>query len=375
MFLIVTLVLRVTYINMTGGDPYNHMEGGLDTYGYEALAVTYQYSSYADYLSYLTRYIKFGIDDFGFTTVMWCLMTTIHDIVVVRYLLLIINALFVSSSAVMIFKLCHQCLFIDRKLAMFAAYAYGLFPFLMFSSSVGLKENTFMYLCVSAWYYMYRWKKNPSVLRLLVAQIFLWSTILFRTGVTLIYLVSFIVLAYCNEWNKKKAVKLGLVAGGLMLGFMPVIIALFGQDIQFIMRVTEGRLGGATDNLQFGYLVQVISGLMGPFPNFSHYDLGGMIHASGLVLKVLLAFYLYYGFYISIKRYEYMFFPFMTCVLASFVMYVVCGIALDMRYQITAFPAFILIAAKGLQVYKGKKLYFQLYVLLIIVVIFYYQLR
>lgn len=368
-FLILTSVLRYVFWNYTNS-PYNNFKS-VDVYTYEGNAIRFQDN---DYISFLLG-THLNIDDIGYSSVVYFLHVIFCNTDIVRIVLLLLNTVAIVVSLKYVYLIC-RLIDIDKRIAMSTAVFYGIFPFLIVNSTIGLKENIFCLLIVCAFYYMYTFKERKSFKSFILSMLFVCSTFLFRSAIALMLLLLYIPFLYCNENNRKRSIYWGIIGGILGTIILPFLIANFtATTMDHVSQVTAARIQKAGSSTTIQWLVQTLSSLFGPFPNFIRMAQYGILHNSGLFVKTLFGFFTIAGIYNVFKKLDYKLYPIVLYLFMGYTMLILSGVSLDMRYHVTFFVAFVILMAKGLQEYEGRTLWFYAYALGDILLIILYNVR
>lgn len=373
-FLAFSLLLRYTFIECTG-DAYANIIGN-DSYKYERNALRFIDKDYMTFVKGIINRGPMNIDDLGYSSIIYFITRFFQDINWARNAVLLLNSLAITYSSYFIYRLC-TILNLSDRLALSAAIIYGLFPFFYVSSAVGLKENIFCFLIIGSFYYMYKYKQKRVFTAFLSSCIFILLTFFFRSAITLMLIFSYIPLLYCNQYNRKKSIYIGILCGGILISLLPIIVLEFtGISMEHVSRVTEARLTRTGESKITQWLIQILSSTIGPFPNFTRAAQYGIYHNSGLLLKCFLSFFTYIGAYQALKKLEYQFYPIILFLLMGYSMLVLSGVALDMRYHVTFLFAFMIMAIKGIQEYiPNNKYLLYPYTICCILIITFYNIR
>lgn len=370
-FGLLSFVLRYVFIEYTG-DSYNNTNN-CDAYTYEIFTLRGQGVDYFTFLKVVLW--KFDVDDMGYSTISYFAHSFSNEVTVGRILLLLLNVLAISISAVYIYKIC-QYVQIEKRLSMVFAAFYGCFPFFIVSSAMGLKENSFCFIIVAALYYMFKYQNSRRLVWLLWALLFVFLTFFFRKAVTLMLSLTFVPLICCNDNNKKKSIYWGIAGVLFVGGILPTLILNFtGISMEHVSRVTEARLQGIGGSVIQQWMSQFLGAFLGPFPNFTRTVSYGILHNSGLLLKCIMGYFTYTGIYQVFKQLDYKLYPIVAYLLMGYMMLIMSGVALDMRYHVTFFPAVVILAANGMQYapHSIKSLF--VYYFVLIGIIMFYNLR
>ena len=372
-FFIMSFILRSIFIIYTG-DPYANTEG-CDSYKYETQAMLFANESYGNFLRGILSNGSMNVDDIGYSTIVFVINNFFSDLAWTRSFVIFLNAIAITSSSYLMYRLLLN-LGIEQKLALFGTCIYGFFPFFFVSSAMGLKENIFCFLIIASFYYMYRFKRKKTIVSFMASCLFISLTFFFRSVITLMLILSYIALLCSNKYNRKRIIFIATIAGGLLLCILPAVILSFtGISMELVARVTESRLARTSDSVSMQWLIQILASIIGPFPNFTRTAQYGIYHASGLLLKCFLGFFACVGVWGILRKLDYSFYPVVLYMLMGCLMLIMSGVALDMRYHVTFFFAFVVLMIKGFQMYAYKKYLYYLYIALSMSVVCFYNLR
>ncbi|MBP3455560.1 MAG: glycosyltransferase family 39 protein [Alistipes sp.] len=373
-FTFISFLLRYLFWEYTG-DPFADTIG-CDSYRYERYAL--QLKDY-DFIDYIRRVLKLPaskIDDLGYTSVVYLTTKWFGDIGVARNVILVINVFAITVSTYLIYKLC-ILLNISRNIASFSAAVYGMFPFFVVFSAMGLKENIFCLMITASLYYMYKYKNDKRFSSLLAAVVFIASTYLFRFAVCLMLCVVFIASLYVNEHNRKSVWIVVLVACAIGVAFLEVIIYNFSNiEMEYIYVTAEKRMEESVGLGTTGWLIESVAAAFGPFPNFTYAVQYGIYHSAGLLLKsIFLNLFACAGIVYVIKRFDYRYYPLVLYLIMGIFMLLGTGFSLDMRFHVTFFPALMVLVAYALDTVKIRNVILWGYCACMCVVIALYNLR
>jgi len=373
--LLFSLVLRCLFLDYTN-DPYEGT-ASCDIYTYERLALKGLDKNFFDYMGSLltSQGISIKIDDLGFISVMVLFYKTFADISFVRILFLVINATLITVSSFKILKICNL-LSIDKEISNYASILYGIFPFWFVSSSMGLKENLFCFLIVSALYNIYLFKETNRVRDFLTAFIFISFTYFFRSIICLFLFIIFVLYMYCNEKNKKTIILLSSIGAIIGIIFINVIVLKFtGYSMDVVSATTASRMNRSVGSGFFGWLTQLFAAFYGPFPNFTRMGQYGFYYSSGLLFKSIISLFVNVGLFSIVKNLEWRLYPLVFFLLMGYFMIIISGVSLDIRYHITFFAPFVIIFAYVFEQISLRLSLINLHTCMIILLVLLYNLR
>lgn len=367
--LVFSVVLRMLFWDYAD-DPYDGIVG--DNRSYEMLAIKSVGISYKEF--YMKVISRFNYDDLGFYSILYFLHNLFRDVEFVRNLMLIINALALTLSTYGMYKLSLLIGF-DLETSNNIAVFYGLFPFWILFSVIGLKEIIFCTLIVAALFSIYRYKENKTLANLCLVMLFLASTYLFRFAVALMLILLFVFTTLVNENNKKRILLL-LFLGSIVFFICAnvILVAFAGFSLDDVVTTSTNRMSGSTGTGMLGWFLQVLSALIGPFPNFLKTAGWGIYYSSGLLLKSLTSIFVLLGCIRIIKNLEMYLYPILLYFIMGIAMLVISSVAFDMRYHITFFPAYVILLFYGFDKIKSYTSYI-LFTLVVVTIIVAYNLR
>jgi hypothetical protein len=171
--------------------------------------------------------------------------------------------------------------------------------------------------------------------------------------------MSFAVLLVTNNKNKKK-ILIGIVFS-LFISFLSLFI-LFGRlfsylGVDFVQYLVSAniRILRTVDNTLLAWLVQIIAGFFGPFPNFNRINDFEIMETGGVFLKVIISLLLWMGVLMIVKRFNYKYYPIVVYVVVNLLVVLLYGKTLDMRYQLVCLPLMLPVIAYAFQD-AGKKI-------------------
>lgn len=367
--LVFSVILRIIFWDYAD-DLYDGITG--DNRSYEMLAIKSVGITYKEFcMKVISRY---NFDDLGFYSILYFLYDFFRDIDFVRNLMLIINALALAMSTYGMYKLSLLIGF-DFETSNNIAVFYGLFPFWILFSVIGFKENIFCSLIVAALFSIYRYKENKTLVNLCLVILFIASTYLFRFAIALMLILLFVFTTMVNENNRKRILVLSFLGSIVFFICANVILVTFaGVSLDDVEATSSNRMSGSTGTGIFGWILQVLSALIGPFPNFLKTAGFGIYYSSGLLLKSLTSIFVLVGCVRIIKNLELYLYPILLYLIMGVAMLVISSVAFDMRYHITFFPAYVILLFYGFDKIKYYTSYI-LFTLVAVTIIVAYNLR
>lgn len=363
--IVFSIVLRISFYEYYD-KPFGE---AVDSYEYDSIGRKYSSLSIR---SFWTDYSDiYNLDDFGFSSFV-IVVYKIFGSDLGREVLLIINSLCTTFTSFLLYKIC-KYFNLGVYYARVGSAIWGFFPFIFVTSSVGLKENIFCTLIVCSIFYIQKFKICSTREYLFKALIFIFSTFFFRFVISLMLLIYFIINIISNSQNSKR-VLIFIVASSLLAIFLGAFLieAITGISMDEVVAIAEYR-SGMMDSAVSGQSIQLISAFFGPFPNFTRYVQYGIYHSAGLLFKDILSIFCLLGILTTFKNFNYRFYGICFYYIMGILMLVVGGVALDMRYAITFFPAFIILTILGIRNFKMTQLSYIFDFGIFLLILFYNQ--
>lgn len=247
--LVLSVCLRLVFISydkvsIFGNDPNN------DAINYFRYALLENYKTIGEYKYFLENNYWGNIDDFGYTFYLFF----IHKVMsqdIALWLVIIFNAFLIAFSAKFLYKTCelYNKNRSDDTNSRIIATLFSTFTFFVDISATGRKEDLFMFFIAGAFYYMVKYQRTRKMTDLFWFGLFGGFTIFFRTAVTFIIVVSFILGTYVKERNKK--LYTFILLGAAFLGLIMINIVaekVLGKSMDDIYNIAESRYNSAGNN-------------------------------------------------------------------------------------------------------------------------------
>ena len=377
-FVFIYSLIAATLIRIISWDNLNEpFLGGVDsiTYDHYGNLITQKTLSLSSYFNKI-REDGFGIDDLGMPAILYPVYGLFGPGKLSQNFLILLNAFAITGCAWRMDGIL-KYFQIQRKVRKFSLAVFAFLPFLSLTAGVGLKENFFLYIIMSGFYYMFRYKVTKDKKYFIYAFLLSLCTFFFRLATCAMMILSFFICLISNDKNGKYIMKLlgfGSLIGFFLLSF--ILLTLFGRNLEAFIAIAEYRTGQVSEGV--GSIGQWIIGFLaiffGPFANFSQLSEYAIVHSSGVLLKSVLGFPIIMGIIYYTKNFSYKFFPLLVYFILNSLMVVLVGVSLDMRYQIPFYPMVIPYAAKFIQD-KSFSQTFYYYILLLFLLIWFYNLR
>lgn len=347
------------------------------TYDYFATCSVSKQMSLSTYFEYIFNTTNLSVDDLGMTFILYIIYNIFGDSIWGQNIMLLLNSIVITIYSIKLNKIMGYY-GIQKKVRHFCLAAFTCFPFLSLTAAVGMKENFFVFFIVLTFYYLTKYKHTGNRSNLNKALVFLFFTLFFRLAIFAILIITTFVLLISDNEKKKKTILYTLIISSI-IGFMSlnfILEIIYGINLNQVLATTEYRsesmkssMGGNTQ-----WLVNVLSVFCGPFPNFNRVGQYAIVHSSGLMMKLMFNFYMIVGLGTIVLKYQNKQYHMLAYFLLNFVMLVLAGVALDMRYQITLYPIMMPLIAISLQEFNNQKI-FWIYLLFITSIVFFYNNR
>ena len=296
------------------------------------------------------------------------------------WLVIVLNAFLIACSAKFLYKTCefYNKNRSDDTNSRIIATIFSTFTFFIDTSATGRKEDLFMFFIAGAFYYMVKYQRTRKMTDLFWFGLFGGFTIFFRTAVTFIIVVSFILGVYVKERNKK--LYTFILLGAAFLGpIMINIIAekVLGKSMDEIYNIAESRYNSAGNNSYGKKMGDIAASIVGPFPNYTYFK-DTLFFSYSSLLKMLLNLPVCATIFWVIKNMKIEFYSVASSVVLGVVMLALTGTGLDLRYHIPFFVPFLLVFAVFLNfdiVFPKKQVAKVLYMLMCLFLIYLYNQR
>lgn len=352
--------------------------GGIDSQTYDWLAnfgVSRGFS-YSKYLTYL-RHNDLNVDDWGMPSIVYWTYRVFGSGRFGQDMLIVVNAIAITTAAYLIDNLL-KSFGTEQQTRFFCLAVYGCFPFLSLTAAVGLKENFFCLLIIGAFCQLQRYSKTRRICHLTLAGVFIVGCLFFRVATFAMLIVSVLVSLISKESNKKLV--LNLIIIGCLIGVMGLSVVLrylYGREIDAVLATTGSRTESGVDAIgSVGmWAIQGLSLIFGPYANFAKMSEYAIVHSSGVLLKGVMGFPIIAGILYCIRHLQWRYYAIMAYLILHSIMIVLAGVALDMRYQITAYPLTLPFVAQYVQRNGNNKIYYIGYIGVLFLLMWFYNKR
>lgn len=347
--------------------------GGIDSYTYDSFGQD-AFKNNLDYATFTQLILEkgFDIDDLGMAFFIY-LSYKVFGVFGGQNFLIILNAFAITGCAWRLNYIL-EYFNINYKIKKFCVAIYAFLPFLTLTAGVGLKENFFVFVILSSFYFMFKFKEYKNKRYFLYSGLFIFASFFFRIVICAILIITYLVLFLTNEKNKKLFLKLIFI--GFIGGFFAIDLILhllYGISLEQITSGTESRTTNVDQSIGSGgkWFLQIVALFLGPFANFAKFSNYSSPDSTGTLMKGILGFPLLIGLFYSIKNYDLKSYPLLTYFIANATMLVFIARCLDFRYQIVLYPLTLPFIAQALQTKKLNKLFYTYCVFLFIILGFY----
>jgi len=299
-------------------------------------------------------------DDWGLPVIFWLAFSIAKEEYISQCLLIVLMASAVTFTVYYLYKLMLE-FNIKKNYALFFSAVYGLFPYTFIDVTMQGKNAVFCLFIVLSFYYMYRFKRKKRITTLIECLTCMFCSYFFRSITPMIMALSFLVLLMSNNKNRKTMILFILIS--FILGFLAmfslfqVLFGYYGRTfVSLLQRFNERQLEKFGSG-HFGWFIQILAALFGPFPNFNRTEYFMIMTNSGILYKMILSLPLWVGVWRLIKNFNYKYYPIIVYILLNSVVIAMYGKTLELRYQMPYFPLMLPVIAYTIQNWKWKLTY------------------
>jgi len=317
------------------GDTYIFSK--VDAFKYEKHSLKMASLPLKDAFKYISRVWRYG--DWGAPF----MMSTILRIIPSKVFLNFVYILFGSIGSIYLF--CLGRFFMDKKWAFIMSFSFYSSSFALYFHGTFLKESFFMILVVGMIYHFYKFISTNFLLHIIIFLLYSISIIYFRAAVVFFFWAA--ILIHFLFSNKRKITSIIVIISAII-----IMMLLSTYIIEEYNRYTlEGdydrvRIYGFTnETIGFGYFVNWVSSLFGPFPSIiSEKSHRVVLYSSGLLLKVFLSFPMWLGIFKAFKKKESFLYPIIFFTLIETFILGFLNKSFELRLGLPHYQAFFLIS-------------------------------
>ncbi len=235
-----------------------------------------------------------------------------------------------------------------NKYAFISALTFSISSFFIWFNSSGLKESVMIFLIIQCFLNYYNFIKLQEPKHIVYLILFLLSLMLFRPAVMFL-IIGAMTLGFLLSRRKNAAgIFLGIVFFALIAIAESYITTVLNKfllgDINYMIEVKESD-GMIKGGVGFTYLVNIIAGLIGPFPTILPNEKTILsIFAPGLIFKILISISFIFGIIYIFRKKKALYYPLAIFVLLEIVSLVYIFEALELRKSLPHFPFIYLIS-------------------------------
>ena len=322
-----------------------------------------------------------GFDDLGFPTIIWF---AYHYFSSYGYcMLLAINILVITFGSNLLYKF--SSFFVPEQYCKLIALLWGTMPFAITTATGGLKENIFAFLVLCTFYSFHVYYKNRHLVSFIIGIIFSFVLFFFRLSLGFAAVLCAIVYLCISTNFVRKNIKV-IINTSLLISILvfPVVMSFMAQqrgvsDSRFITSVAQME---EADSGIFGFFINALSAVIGPFPNYIASDEIKAnyitIYSFSPFLKMILSLYFLKAIWFTYKYKVYDNISIIVYVLTNILMLVVAFFGLNIRLHWPVMPLYFIISVWGYYTtcknnrsFRSSKFYFVLMFILIVI----YNLR
>lgn len=374
--LLTSIILRVFNI-LNFQNPLGYRPN--DALFYHNLGIKFANQDTSSLFAYIDI-LGFQNDDKGFPFIVR-LIYSIFGMMYGIQALLIFNIFVVTISVYFLYKLALN--FISEKYACYISFIWGVLPFSVYTSSVGLKENILSLIIVASMYFLYKCQTSFSFSNITLFLFFSIMTLYFRTALFYMLLGSFLFMILIKySYIIRRYIKIFIIVFGIIsMSSLPLLVDKIGSDRGGVSyeTITNGTKEIHEKNGK-GLIPQAtvfIAAVIGPFPSFvSTPEKNNYITLYNFTAfyKMIISFFFLCAIYWIYKFNITKFYPLLLFTIMHMLMLILTSYSLHDRYQWPHIPCFLIIAIWGMHGWytKSRKSkmynYYILFVLLLIVV-------
>ena len=328
---------------------------GSDSYAYHQFSVAVSEMGPIDGIRDYLVNTRHDFDDAGFVFYLSAIYWLTDSIWTARLMNILLNAV----SVYLLYNMSKR--FLADKLAMIASISYGIASFTIYYQSSGLKETVMITLILLSYHLYYHFADKRTVARGILFISVASSLMFFRIPLALFILLS-ACLTEVFSGRIMRIRKLVIILLALLTVFS--VSMLYQDKLESYTRrfATPLRVEAAEQGLErprpslFMRSAAVLAGVFGPFPSVIPLEdnRDTVMHGPGLVLKTVLSIYFMFGFFIAIKRKNWLLLPLILFCLMHIVSLSYLVHTFKLRNVLPYFPFFFLIAFYGFQMVTSK---------------------
>ncbi len=300
------------------------------------------------YKQYITRLfmMELTIDDVGFPTIIFVVYRLFGNIG--KDVLVFLNVCVITWGCYYLYKT--SLLFFDKAISSFICFFWGIEAFAVRTAAVGLKENFFAFIMITAMYYLCKICKHARtrdyVLFLLIACLSLF----FRVALFYAFLFTFIIVLFV----KKKGVR------NYLWFFAVLVLAFVLFNYNTILESILETRGYTLDNLEYvqeekgegtiQWLFNFVAAFIGPIPSFVSDEFKRnyvTLYSFTPFTKMLFSLFFIYGAWYALKNKLTQYFPLILMWVLNTVMIVSTFFSQHDRFQWPHIPYVLLLSGLG----------------------------
>lgn len=343
-FLLINLQLFVTYsgelFEFTGSDSFFY---------HQVSSIISEGSVFKELLNFL-RFSKYDFDDAGFIFYLSTCYKIIDNIVLIRFL----NVVFTCIIYLMLTRIAMN--FLPIKIARVASLIFVVSSFSLYYQSSGLKEIVMLFfICLNFFSFYEILKRNNLLMYLVLFLISLTVLLFFRTVLVPFLLISYSF--YLISFSKKRYIKFSILTFVIIAA-----VIFFYKYLDNFQRYMNAYNAGAADAVEksastFNRLVAVLAGFFGPFPTFASMQTNRdtVMHASGLVFKVIISPFFLFSLYYVVKNKIAKMYPLLVFSLLHIISLSYLVHTFKIRNQFPHLPFFLICSIFGFYIFYSRR--------------------
>lgn len=360
----------VYYGNPLGYEPVDALE-------YDEMG-KYCHMPYIEFIAMHFAYSdSFEVDDIGFPSIIYIVYRLFDNWG--REVLVILNVFIVTWSSFVLFRT--ASFFLNKRDSLFLCFFWGIEAFSIYTASVGLKENFFLFFIISALYCLCKMQHNKSYLNILLFLLVATMTLFFRIALFYSLIVIFVsVFLLRSEFVRKNMWLISfLIALFVLINFVSIVGGIAeqrGYEYSNIAHNYEENSGGL-----LGWITNLTAALIGPIPSFVSDEFKRnyvTLYSFTPFCKMLYSLFFLYGMFYALRNKITEYFPFILMWVMNTIMIVFTFYTLHDRYQWPHIPCTLILSALGFRLLKNAtyfKPFIGFYTILVCFLIILFNLR
>lgn len=367
------LFLNFFYFQQTGSF---FSINAVDSYTYNNIAIEMNKYSFFKGIDYFFE-TGYSVGEFGA-----CIyISTLYRIIESQLFVNLVNAFLLGYwGGILLFRIGRN--FMSNKYAWFAALSFCTSSYIIFYESTGLKESLFTLLVIATFYHFFVYNNKRKTTNLVYSIFFGVTIIGFRPVVAGMILISIFTGILLSRNLRTRNIVLVFLSIFLFIFLLPIIETLFTQFSSFSNTINVKRhvvQDAGAENVAIG--AAFLSSFIGPLPTILA-RVGkevNAIYSMGLIFKIFITSYFYFGIFHIIKNKVTMFYPLVLMIFIEIISLLYIMESFQLRFHLMHLPFIYIISFYYIEQqknydskirYRNKKIISWMNVLFILVLFF-----